>query len=115
MKNTDRADSTSGAKSDVGDAHVLADMVRTDAHQLRGVAGDSDQAEAITVLARAHQSLIWDRTQHVLRLRSALREFFPAALEAFPDLSALDALELLAVARSRPRRPRCRAPRSPGH
>ena len=25
----------SGAKSDAGDAHVLADMVRTDAHQLR--------------------------------------------------------------------------------
>ena len=90
--------STSGAKSDAGDAHVLADMVRTDAHQLRGVAGDSDQAEAIKVLARAHQSLIWDRTQHVLRLRSALREFFPAALEAFPDLSAPDALELLAGA-----------------
>jgi transposase len=37
--------STSGAKSDAGDAHVLADMVRTDAHQLRAVAGDSDQAE----------------------------------------------------------------------
>jgi hypothetical protein len=69
--------------SAAGDAPVLADMVRTDAHQLRGVAGDSDQAEAIKEVARAHQSLVWDRTQHVLRLRSALREFFPAALEAF--------------------------------
>ena len=29
----------SGVKSDAGDAHVLADMVRTDAHQLRPVAG----------------------------------------------------------------------------
>jgi hypothetical protein len=90
--------STSGAKSDAGDAHVLADMVRTDAHQLRAVAGDSDQAEAVKVLARAHQTLVWDRARHVLRLRSALREFFPAALEAFPDLSAPDALELLAAA-----------------
>ena len=89
---------TSGAKSDAGDAHVLADMVRTDAHQLRAVAGDSDQAEAVKVLARAHQTLVWDRARHVLRLRSALREFFPAALEAFPDLSAPDALELLAAA-----------------
>ena len=34
--------STSGAKSDAGDAHALADMVRTDAHQLRPVAGDTD-------------------------------------------------------------------------
>jgi hypothetical protein len=34
----------------------------------------------------------------VLRLRSALREFFPAALGAFPDLDAPDTLELLACA-----------------
>ena len=74
---------TSGAKSDAGDAHTLADMVRTDAHQLRPVAGDTALAEGIKVVARAHQSMIWDRTRHVLRLRSALREFFPAALEAF--------------------------------
>ena len=33
--------SVSGAKSDVADAHTLADMVRTDAHQLRPVAADS--------------------------------------------------------------------------
>jgi hypothetical protein len=89
---------TSGAKSDAGDAHALADMVRTDAHQLRPVAGDTALAEGIKVVARAHQSMIWDRTRHVLRLRSALREFFPAALEAFPDLAAADALELLAAA-----------------
>jgi hypothetical protein len=53
---------TSGAKSDAGDAHALADMVRTDAHQLRPVAGDSALAEGIKVVARAHQSMIWDRT-----------------------------------------------------
>jgi len=90
--------STSGAKSDAGDAHVLADMVRTDSHQLRPVAGDTALAEGIKVVARAHQSLIWDRTRHALRLRSVLREFFPAALEAFDDLTAADALELLAAA-----------------
>ncbi|MGH3549570.1 MAG: IS110 family transposase [Pseudonocardiaceae bacterium] len=56
-----------------GDAHVLADMVRTDAHQLRPVAGDTALAEGIKVVARAHQSMIWDRTRHVLRLRSVLR------------------------------------------
>jgi len=89
---------TSGAKSDAGDAHALADMVRTDAHQLRPVAGDSALAEGIKVVARAHQSMIWDRQRHVLRLRSTLREFFPAALEAFDELTAPDALELLAAA-----------------
>jgi transposase len=88
----------SGAKSDAGDAHALADMVRTDAHQLRAVAGDSEQAEAVKVVARAHQTLIWERHRHMLRLRTALREFFPAALEAFGDLAAPDSLELLAKA-----------------
>ncbi|MBB3038829.1 transposase [Hoyosella altamirensis] len=39
----------SGAKSDPGDAHVLADMVRTQAHELRPVAGGSARAEAIKV------------------------------------------------------------------
>ena len=51
--------SVSGAKSDPGDAKVLADMVRTDRHNHRPVAGDSDLAEAVKVLARAHQSMIW--------------------------------------------------------
>jgi transposase len=88
----------SGAKSDAGDAHALADMVRTDSHQLRAVAGDSEQAQAVKVVARAHQTQIWERHRHMLRLRAALREFFPAALEAFGDLTALDALELLAAA-----------------
>ena len=88
----------SGAKSDAGDAHVLADMVRTDAHQLRTVAGDSAQAQAVKVVARIHKTLIWERTRTTQRLRHALREYFPAALAAFEDLDAPDTLELLAKA-----------------
>lgn len=93
--------SVSGAKSDPGDAHALADMVRVDAHQLRPVAGDSSLAEAIKVVARAHQTMVWERARHVARLRVALREYFPAALAAYeqlPDLAAPDVLELLAAA-----------------
>ncbi|HEY1702625.1 MAG TPA: IS110 family transposase [Trebonia sp.] len=85
----------SGAKSDSGDAHMLADMVRTDSHQLRAVAGDSPEAEGIKVLARTHKTLIWERTRQAQRLRHQLREYFPAALEAFGDLGAPEALELL--------------------
>ena len=88
----------SGAKSDAGDAHVLADMVRTDSHQLRTVAGDSAQVEAIKVVTRMHKTLIWERTRTGQRLRHALREYFPAALVAFTDLDAADTLELLAKA-----------------
>jgi len=90
--------SVSGAKSDAADAHTLADMVRTDSHQLRPVAADTPQAEAVKVVTRAHKTLIWERTRHTQRLRHALREYFPAALEAFEDLDAPDALELLAKA-----------------
>jgi transposase len=85
----------SGAKSDAGDAHVLADMVRTDSHQLRPVAGDTALAAAVKVVTRTHKTLIWERTRHVQRLRHALRDYFPAALEAFEDLDAPDTLELL--------------------
>ena len=87
--------STSGAKSDAADAHLLAEIVRLDRAHHRPVAEDTDLGEAIKLTARTHQSLIWDRSRHVARLRSTLREYFPAALLAFEDLDAPDALELL--------------------
>jgi transposase len=90
--------STSGAKSDAADAHLLAAIVRLDRAHHRPVAEDTDEGEAIKLTARTHQSLIWDRSRHVARLRSTLREYFPAALLAFDDLDAPDALELLARA-----------------
>jgi transposase len=90
--------STSGAKSDPGDAKVLAELARTDSHLHRPIAGDSDLAEAVKVLARAHQSLIWTRQRQLNQLRSTLREFYPAALEAFGELGHNDALGVLAVA-----------------
>jgi len=89
---------TSGAKSDSGDALVLADLVRTDAHRHRPIAGDSELAEAIKVLARSHQSMCWMRGQQANQLRSTLREFYPAALAAFERLTSADALAVLAVA-----------------
>src|SRR5271166_3416561 len=88
----------SGAKSDTGDAHMLADMVRTDSHQLRPAAGDSPEAAAVKVVARTHKTLIWERTRQVQRLRHQLLEYSPAALEAYGDLDAPDTLELLGKA-----------------
>jgi len=88
----------SGAKSDPGDAKVLADLVRTDRHNHRAAVPDSDLAEAIKVLARAHQSMIWNRRRQANQLRSALREFYPAALAAFDDLTSAEALQILKAA-----------------
>ncbi|UVF76552.1 IS110 family transposase [Gordonia mangrovi] len=81
---------SSGAKSDKGDAHALAEMLRSRRHQLRESGGDSEIADAVKVVARAHQTMIWERTRHMLRVRAALREYFPAILLV---CSALD-LEL---------------------
>jgi transposase len=86
----------SRAKSDPGDAKVLAELVRTDRQNHRPLAGDSELAEALKVLARAHQTLIWTRGRHVNQLRSTLREFYPAALEILgTELAGRDALALL--------------------
>ena len=49
-------------------------------------------------MTRMHKTLIWERTRAGQRLRHALREYFPAALDAFEDLDAADTLELLAKA-----------------
>ena len=88
-----------GAKSDRADAKLLADLVRTDRHNHRQVAGDSELAQGIRVLARAHQNMIWDRTRHINRLRSSLRDYFPAAEHAFRgDLAGMDAVGILAKA-----------------
>ena len=89
---------TSRAKSDRGDAKVLADLVRTDRHNHRAVAPDSELLGAIKVLARSHQNLIWTRQRQLNALRSALREYYPGALTAFEELGHPDALAVLAVA-----------------
>lgn len=92
---------TSGAKSDPGDAKLLADIVRTDRHNHRELAGDSDLAEGIKVLARAHKDLIWTRQRQANRIRNLLREYYPNAVEAFgADLADRDALAVLAAAPS---------------
>jgi transposase len=88
--------STSRAKSDAGDAKLLTDLVRTDRHNHRPIAGDSELAGAIQVLARAHQNLVWSPQRQVNQLRNTLREFYPGALEAFgTDLAGVDSVAIL--------------------
>lgn len=93
----------SGAKSDPADAVLLANIVRTDAAAHRPLPADSDLAQAVRVLARAQQDAVWARQQLGNQIRSLLKEFFPAAIEAFaklPDggLARADARTILAAA-----------------
>ncbi|MGH7904930.1 MAG: IS110 family transposase [Candidatus Dormibacteraceae bacterium] len=89
-------DAVSRKKSDRADARMLADLVRTDRHRHRPLGTDSEQAEAVKVLARSHKNLIWTRQQLGNQLRNTLREYYPAVLEAFEEhLLEVDALALL--------------------
>ncbi len=89
-------------KSDAGDALTLAHILRTDTGEHRPLPADSELAQAIAVLARAQQDAVWDRVHAQNRLRSLLREYYPAMLVAFRDvrggLSAPTARAVLAAA-----------------
>lgn len=79
--------SVARAKSDHADAMTLANVLRTDAQRHRPLPEDSELAQAVAVMARAQQDAVWNRQQIANQLRSLLREFFPAALEAFQTKS----------------------------
>src|SRR4029450_358213 len=68
---------TSRAKSDRGDARMLADLVRTDWRHHRPAKGDSGLAEAVKVLARGHQQLVWARQRQGNIVCRDLRAFHP--------------------------------------
>jgi transposase len=98
-------------KSDPGDALVLANILRTDLPMHRPLPADSEPAQAITVLARAQQDAAWARQTLVNQVRSLLREYYPAAIEA-PSPASRSAWPAPRPARRWPRpRPR-RRPRN---
>ena len=92
----------SGKKSDHGDAVTLANILRTDADQHRRLPADTELAQSITVLARAHQDATWRRARAGNELRSLLREYYPGFLRTFADrpggISAPEARAVLALA-----------------
>ncbi|MEW2403460.1 IS110 family transposase [Streptomyces sp. NPDC046862] len=94
--------SVSRKKSDPGDALVLANILRTDMHAHRPLPDDSGLGRAIAVLARAQQDALWNRQQLANQLRSLLREYYPAAPDAFATwtngLCRPEARELLKTA-----------------
>ena len=72
---------TSGAKSDPGDAHVLAEIVPLDREHHRPVAGNSGEVEGLKLIAHAPEPDLGPDRQ-LQRLRQALREYYPGLLEA---------------------------------
>ncbi|MBU6423951.1 MAG: IS110 family transposase [Chloroflexi bacterium] len=84
----------SGRKDDRLDAEILAQAVRSDRASLRVLLPDSTEATEVATLARDHANLTRQRTRLRNQLRSALLEYFPAAVAAF-ELEAKSALAFL--------------------
>jgi transposase len=75
----------SGNKTDRLDALTLAQALRADGAHWRVLQKQDPLTEELRLLCRDEQSLIQERTQLVNQLMAALREYYPAALQAFED------------------------------
>lgn len=78
----------SGTKTDRHDTWSLADALRTDGHGWRPLLAQDEATATLRLLCRDETALIEQRTAIVNHLIATLREFYPAALEAFNDWTA---------------------------
>jgi transposase len=85
----------SGAKSDPIDARLLSDIGRTDFHNLHRLKQDSEIIQELKLLTRDQEMLIAESTRINNRLIACLKEYYPAALEFFADLTRPVAIAFL--------------------
>lgn len=78
----------SGAKSDAGDAYLLADVLRTDGHRLTPLTQDSDATQVLRSLSRTRKQLVRARVGLVNQLRAELERSFPGAIGLFARLDS---------------------------
>jgi transposase len=88
--------SAAGAKSDPGDAYMLADLLRTDGHRFRVLRPLSDQTRALRALVRARDDLVAQRVALANQLRAVLEAFWAGAAAIFADVDSPIALAFLA-------------------
>ena len=100
-----KGDSVAGCKSDERDGRVLARELAVRWEQLAPMWPEGDEVRELALLCEHEQRLIDDRTRHILRLQSALRLYFPAALEFFSDWKSPTAWDLSLIHISEPPRP----------
>jgi hypothetical protein len=85
----------SGAKSDLFDAYVLSEFLRTDHGHLRALRPNSEQAQELKMLTCDYQRLVTQRTRVLNQLTATLKEYYPRPLELFDDLSTGKALDFI--------------------
>ncbi len=84
-----------GAKSDLGDAFMLADYARTDGHRLRRVEPVEQATRELAALVRARTALVKARTAASNQLWAVLAEHWPGAAVVFQKLTSQIALAFL--------------------
>ena len=87
--------SSSGAKSDGGDAYVLADLLRTDGHRFRALAPLSEETRALRALVRTRDDLVKARTALTNQLNAQLAAFWPGAAVLFQRVDSHIAIAFL--------------------
>jgi transposase len=84
-----------GAKSDTGDAYVLADVLRTDRHRLEPLRADSPETKILRALTRTRKDLIEACVGLVNQLRAQLELCFPGAIGLFRELDSAVSIAFL--------------------
>src|SRR5215207_5550305 len=88
MKDLRRRYAVGGAKSDRGDAYVIADVARTDGHRLRRLEPLSAQTRALRAVVRTRDDLVDQRRGLANQLRATLEAYWPGAAAIFADVDS---------------------------
>jgi transposase len=84
-----------GAKSDLGDSYLLADVLRTDGHRFKPLVPQSDAIKALRALVRTRDDLVAERVGLANQLRALLESFWPGAVVIFADIDSPIALAFI--------------------
>jgi transposase len=87
--------SAAHGKTDLGDAYLLADLLRTDGHRFRALTPLSDETKALRGLVRVRDDLVAQRVALANQLRCLLEQFWPGAVAVFADVESPIALDFL--------------------
>lgn len=82
-------------KHDLGDAYLLADVLRTDGHRFRRLTPQSEPIKALRAWVRTREDLLGERIALANQLRSLLESFWPGPAKLFCELDSPIALAFL--------------------
>lgn len=89
------AEVVSGAKSDPGDAYVIAEYLRLCFHRLKPLDPFSDATRALRAAVRGREDLVKQRTAATNQLQATLEAFWPGANGLFGSLDSKISLAFL--------------------